>query len=89
MDSRPAVVCKLWLFVCACSTSGPFQVDAVENPAATPEPTFPVGFGVNGYPGNPVNVSNPDDYLFWQSLEVGNATHGHCQQERSSSSSIR
>ena len=76
MHSRPAVVCMLWLFVCAYSTTGPFQVNAVESPgpAATPEPSFPVGFGVNRYPGNPVNVSDPNDYLFWQSLEVGNAS---------------
>lgn len=76
MDSRPAVVCLLWLLVCACSTTGPFQVCAVgsPDPAATPEPTFPVDFGVNRDSGNPVNVSNPNDYLFWQSLEVGNVS---------------
>lgn len=76
MDCRPAVVCMLWLFVCACSTTGPFQVNAFESPgpAATPEPTFPVDFGVNRYPGNPVNVSDPNDFLFWHSLEIGNAS---------------
>lgn len=76
MPSRAAAVFVLWLFVCAYSSHGPVQVDAVGSPepAATPEPTFSSAFGVNRYPGNPVNFSDPNDYLFWQSLEVGNAS---------------
>lgn len=75
MPSRPAVVCVLWLFLSAYSIQGPVQVDAVRSPepAATPEPTFSSDFGVNRYPGNPVNFSDPNDYVFWQSLEIGNA----------------
>lgn len=67
-----------WLLVCTYSigTRESFQVGAADStePAAAPEPTFSSDFYVYNPGEQPVDVSKPNENVFWHSLEVGNAS---------------